>query len=405
MTLIFDPSVKVTNYDAPGLEITVTSATVKDFSVTIGRDDLNQKVADYSVQIRFVRETLEALLTTASWTLSEFCQLGNIVTIQRTYSGGVVTFIECYVTDIQRDRDTITLSGVDGMSFKSGQLLGFNFTGYIGNLPNGYIYTNGIADQIQTATGVRVYDERTGSLTSAAIVVGQTVTSVPAFLEDLLAWTPTTWIIPGSKRGTTNKNDVEMGGYFVYLFDRPNTLPATYATFTDDNIIDVIQYSRNISDAVTQSTVSNTAQGWSNTITDQAAADAIGYRSTSLEAVIDYQGVSTLAASRLAEQSMRRAPIMRIITSWSLYGNPLWMPNQIVDVSALTTPDFDGMEKAWIEKVVARYDGSDVLFELTISDANYTSTPQTYAQVPALRTWAQIPATLTWAEALISEIT
>lgn len=316
-----------------------------------------------------------------------------------------MTFIECYVTDIQRDRDTITLSGVDGMSFKSGQLLGFNFTGYIGNLPTGYIYTNGIANQIQTATGVRVYDERTGSLTSAAIVVGQTVTSVPAFLEDLLAWTPTTWIIPGSKRGTTDKNDVEMGGYFVYLFDRPNTLPATYATFTDDNIIDVIQYSRNISDAVTQSTVSNTAQGWSTTITDQAAADAIGYRSTSLEAVIDYQGVSTLAASRLAEQSMRRAPIMRIITSWSLYGNPLWMPNQIVDVSALTTPDFDGMEKAWIEKVVARYDGSDVLFELTISDANYTSTPQTYAQVPALRTWAQIPATLTWAEALISEIT
>ncbi len=405
MTLIFDPQIYVDNYDAPGLSVVATSASIANFTITIGRDDTSQKVGDFSIQVSFVREEVEAILATAGWTLSELCQLGNVIRIQRTYTGGKVTFFQAWVTDVQRDRDTITLSGVDGMSFRSAQLLGFNFGGYIGNLPTGYIYGNSIADQIQTETDVRVYDKRTGSLTSGAIVVGQTVTSVPAFLEYLAAWTPNTWIVPMGFGSTTDKVDVAGGGYFVNLYDRPNTLPSTYATFTDDQILDVIQYSRNISDAVTSSTVTNSDDGWTKTISDQKAVDEIGYRSTNLEARIDQQGTATLAASRLAEGSMRRAPIMTITTSWSLYGEPLWMVNQIVDVSSLTVADFDGMTKAWIEKLVARYEGSDVIFQLTISDANYTSTPQTYAEVPALKEWDQVTATLTWAEALISDIT
>jgi len=405
VTLIFDPQIYIENYDAPGLSIEATSATIADFTLIVGRSDTSQKVGDYSLQVTFVRETLEDLLAIETWTLAQFCQLGNKILIQQTYTGGKVTYLEAWVTDVQRDRDTITLSGVDGMSFRSGQLLGFEFGGYIGNLPSGYIYTNSIANQIQDETDVRVYDKRTGSLTSAAIIVGQTVTSVPAFLEDLAAWTPNTWIVPIGFGSTTDKEDVQAGGYFVNLYDRPNTLPSTYATFTDDHILDVIQYSRNISDAVTTSTVTNSADGWTKTISDQAAVDDIGYRSTNLEARIDQQGTATLAGSRLAEGSMRRAPIMTITTSWSLYGEPLWMVNQIIDVSGLTVGDFDGMTKAWIEKVVARYEGSDVIFQLTISDANYTSTPQTYAEVPALKEWDQVDPTLTWAEALISDIT
>lgn len=381
------------------------TAALTGFSYRHGRQDLNQVVFDYSVSLTFVRQEVETLLAGygAQYDLNLFCSLGN--RMRFLYSPTTAKDAETYtmITDVSRDRNTITITGVDFFSFRSAALRERTFGGFIGTIPNDSTLFDSIVGADPSLLGsIGFINAATMGTYPTAIITGQTYSSVPAFISTFLNWAPTTYAMFGT---TTASYEFSSSQDYAYLRDRPNTVPAAVHTFTDDEILDILQYSRNVSDIATAVTISDPVSRWEYTIEDSNGVSQVGYRDITLSPYIDYNAGKRLAGATLAASSIKGSPLVTITTSTNLTGKTFFYPGAVVDVSNVTSPEFDGVSKVYVENVEANLEGSDFVFRLTVSDSNYSSMPQTYAQVPGTRTWAQVPAALTWADALISNIT
>lgn len=372
------------------------SSAVAEVRFVHGRDDLSQLFADYSVSITFVREVVEDLLASYSYSLDEFCSLGNLIHLY--FIDGVAGQIYCNVTDVQRDRDTITLTGIDRFSFATSALAPTAFGGWIGDIPDPTLFYQ-IGEDV-FGTNVDVTDNTTIGVRPNGIIIGQEFTSLPAFLESFIEWAPTRWFT------VAIDSFITIGGQTAYCVDRPNAIPAAVHTFADDEILDVLQYSRNISDLVTVAVAENTTDAIGPfTAQDDAAVDNLGFRTRYVDARVDDTSLRRLTGAMLAAGSSRKAPIVTIQTTEVLCGTVFVFPNVIVDMSNVTAPEFDGVGKCYVEKCDVIFRKNDTIQTITLSDARYSSMPQSWVNVPGARTWAQLPATQTWMDTLIDDIT
>lgn len=408
MSLIDEVSVLVriqltsTLYD----QINFDAAAIATWSYRHGRPNITQNWADYSISVSFVRQEVETILAAEGRTLDEFCQLGNQIVIDIPALTVRDQGFFAIVTDIQRTRDTITLSGIDQLSFRcSAMPPDTYFSGYIGPVWDSTL-TSLINDQLETYPSV--LGRRLSGTTdvSTAIIVGQYVSSLPAFVSSFASLAPTNWIVHNyvSYKIPSGQELWNIGNYSSVV-DRPYVLPSAATSITDDMIIDDLQYSRNISDIATSVTCTNSAIGASYTVTDEDLATAIGYRSQNIDALILYEDLQRLAGVTLAGSSTVGAPVITFRTTYKLANFFFWSPNLLLDTSAVTSPEFDGVDYVWIENVDLYFTGTDFLFTLTVSDARYTSMLQRWADVPGVRTWAQLPASQTWADTLTTKIT